>query len=247
MLSPGIPFVFSRQQPLPGVPESICTSISPISPVRLFAPFLCSSGILPPHPQAALSSRLGTACSGLYACLPSLSLTPSLSSPLLCSRPPPLCPPIQPFSFRFSPPLQTFIKYCKQPCLGIAFLCGVNRKLWKVRNGERKGEDTWKLQSAEAVARNQLPANSLAPFHTVFQITPFVPASLLRHLCLLRKAWPRPGSPFQRGLRGEPRHPHPWGELLLIWSGACHPQPLIGGRGFPGNVSKGFCSFLRVV
>lgn len=52
----------------------------------------------------------------------------------------------------------------------------------KGKSGQRQ------VQSAEAVAWNQLPANRLGPFQAFFQITPFVPASLLRHLGLLRKA-----------------------------------------------------------
>lgn len=92
--------------------------------------------MLPPRPQAALSSVLGTAWDS-HACLPSLSLTPSLFPSPLQQAPSPL-PPNPALFFFFAPPLQTFIKYCKQLCLGVAFLCRVNRKLWRGRHGERK-------------------------------------------------------------------------------------------------------------
>lgn len=74
----------------------------------------------------------------------------------------------------------------------------------KGKSGQRQVQS-----AAEAVSWNQLPANSLGPFQAFFQITPFVPECLLRHLCLLRKAWPRPASLLQTAVGVRPgTHTH---------------------------------------
>lgn len=168
--------------------------------------------MLPPRPSSPFFGawhRLG------LSCMPAFSFSPPPPPSPLQQAPSPL-PPNPVLFFFFPPPLQTFIKYCKQLCLGIAFLCRVNRKLWRGRHGKRKERTEASTVGSRGRVVEPAPSQQPRPLSGFLSNNPFCARMPPEASVSAQEGLAQACIPSSNGSRGETRHPHPQEGLLLI-------------------------------